>query len=75
MTVREKAILEMQGLTNFIAENAEISRNGMIQMVTSQLPEGFDIAKHFTPRYLPSEQRVARILDGDFFKVISSGQV
>ena len=73
--VREKAILEMQGLTNFIAENAEISRNGMIQMVTSQLPEGFDVAKHFTPRYLPSEQRVARILDGDFFKVISSGQV
>ena len=73
--VREKAMLEMQGLTNFIAENAEISRNGMIQMVTSQLPAGFDVAKHFTPRYLPSEQRVARILDGDFFKVISSGQV
>ena len=73
--VREKAINEMKGLTNFISDNPEIARDGMIQMVTSQLPEGFDVAKHFTPRYLPSEQRVARILDGDFFKVISSGQV
>jgi cation diffusion facilitator CzcD-associated flavoprotein CzcO len=32
-----------------------------------QLPEGFDIDKHFTPRYRPWQQRIAMVPDGDLF--------
>jgi len=44
-------------------------------MVADQLPEGYDVETHFTPRHFPHEQRVARILNGDLFRAISNGSV
>jgi cation diffusion facilitator CzcD-associated flavoprotein CzcO len=43
--------------------------------VTEQLPEGYDVASHFTPRYDPWDQRVCVVPDGDLFKAISAGRV
>jgi len=37
------------------------------------LPEGFDIEKHFTPRYRPWQQRIAIVPDGDFFETLREG--
>jgi cation diffusion facilitator CzcD-associated flavoprotein CzcO len=37
------------------------------------LPEGIDIAKHFTPRYRPWQQRIALVPDGDLFAVLREG--
>src|SRR5580698_8162273 len=38
-----------------------------------QLPPDYDIAKHFTPRYDPWDQRFCAVPDGDLFKALSSG--
>jgi cation diffusion facilitator CzcD-associated flavoprotein CzcO len=38
-----------------------------------QLPPGYDIDTHFTPRYNPWDQRFCAVPDGDLFKAISDG--
>ena len=38
-----------------------------------QLPAGYDIDKHFKPRYNPWDQRLCLVPDGDLFKAISEG--
>jgi cation diffusion facilitator CzcD-associated flavoprotein CzcO len=38
-----------------------------------QLPEGYDIDTHFTPRYDPWDQRLCVVPNGDLFKAISAG--
>jgi cation diffusion facilitator CzcD-associated flavoprotein CzcO len=43
--------------------------------VTAQLPEGYDVATHFTPRYNPWDQRLCLVPDGDLFEAIRSGKV
>ena len=42
--------------------------------VRRQLPEGYDVATHFTPRYDPWTQRLCVVPDGDLFTAISAGQ-
>ncbi len=39
-----------------------------------QLPEGFEVEKHFNPRYNPWDQRLCVVPDGDFFQAIKSGK-
>jgi cation diffusion facilitator CzcD-associated flavoprotein CzcO len=43
--------------------------------VTAQLPEGYDVDTHFTPRYNPWDQRLCLVPDADLFKAIRSGRV
>jgi cation diffusion facilitator CzcD-associated flavoprotein CzcO len=38
------------------------------------LPEGFDIEKHFTPRYRPWQQRIAIVPEGDLFAALREGK-
>ncbi len=38
-----------------------------------QLPAGYDIDTHFTPRYNPWDQRVCVVPNGDLFKAIKAG--
>jgi monooxygenase len=40
-----------------------------------QLPAGYDIDTHFTPRYDPWDQRLCVVPDGDLFKAIRNGSV
>ena len=42
--------------------------------VRQQLPEGFDIDKHFAPSYDPWDQRVCLVPDGDLFGALCSGK-
>jgi monooxygenase len=39
-----------------------------------QLPAGYDIDTHFTPRYDPWDQRLCLVPDGDLFAAIRSGR-
>ncbi|MBI2708613.1 MAG: NAD(P)/FAD-dependent oxidoreductase [Actinobacteria bacterium] len=39
-----------------------------------QLPAGYDIDTHFTPRYDPWDQRLCVVPDGDLFAAISEGR-
>jgi monooxygenase len=41
--------------------------------VERQLPAGYDIDTHFTPRYDPWDQRICLVPDADLFKAIGGG--
>ena len=45
----------------------------IIDGVRQELPEGYDVAKHFTPDYKPWDQRVCSVTDADLFESISDG--
>jgi monooxygenase len=47
-----------------------VLRNG----VAKQLPAGYDVTTHFTPRYNPWDQRLCLVPDGDLFQAISDGR-
>ncbi len=46
----------------------------LLQHVREQLPEGYDVEKHFHPRYDPWDQRLCVVPDGDLFKAIGEGK-
>jgi cation diffusion facilitator CzcD-associated flavoprotein CzcO len=48
-------------------------RKVLVNGVRRQLPEGYDVATHFTPRYDPWTQRLCVVPDGDLFRAISAG--
>ncbi|MFN5880604.1 MAG: flavin-containing monooxygenase [Burkholderiales bacterium] len=54
--------------------NPERAGRGLLKMVRKQLPEGYDVQKHYTPRYNPWEQRLCLVPNGDLFKSIRSGK-
>ena len=45
----------------------------LLKGLTRQLPVGYDVATHFTPRYDPWDQRFCAAPDGDFFAAIRDG--
>ncbi len=49
------------------------SKKILIKQVRKTLPEGYDIEKHFTPKYNPWDQRVCIVPDNDFFISIKEG--
>jgi monooxygenase len=53
----------------------KLTKKWLIGMVRKQLPPGFDVERHFTPRYNPWDQRICAVPDGDFFRAIKSGLV
>ncbi|CAB5716071.1 FAD-containing monooxygenase EthA [Delftia tsuruhatensis] len=46
----------------------------LIGEARARLPEGFDVDRHFNPRYRPWQQRIANVPDGDLFQAIRSGK-
>jgi monooxygenase len=42
--------------------------------VRKELPAGYDVATHFTPRYNPWDQRLCLVPDADLFQSIRSGR-
>jgi cation diffusion facilitator CzcD-associated flavoprotein CzcO len=45
-----------------------------IDQVRQALGPDYDVAKHFTPRYRPWEQRLCLVPDGDLFQAIKGGK-
>ncbi|ROS58263.1 cation diffusion facilitator CzcD-associated flavoprotein CzcO [Frigoribacterium sp. PhB160] len=41
--------------------------------VAARLPEGFDVDRHFTPRYDPWDERLCVVPDGDLFRALRDG--
>ena len=46
----------------------------LLQQLKPQLPPGFDIERHFHPRYAPWTQRLCLVPDGDFFSALREGR-
>ncbi len=72
--VRRKNIATGRGLFKLCEKYPALMRKLLIANVARQLPKGFDVDTHFTPRYKPWEQRLAMVPDGDLFKTIKSGK-
>ena len=53
----------------------EKMRKQLLDFVKQWLPEGYDVDKHFTPRYNPWDQRLCLVPNGDLFKAIKKGTV
>ncbi|MEW6272930.1 MAG: NAD(P)/FAD-dependent oxidoreductase [Thermodesulfobacteriota bacterium] len=46
----------------------------LLDMVRRELPPGYDVEKHFTPRYNPWDQRLCLVPNSDLFEAIRSGK-
>jgi cyclohexanone monooxygenase len=55
-------------------EHPEELRAYLIEQTRAHLPEGYDVGKHFNPRYKPWQQRIAVVPDGDLFAAIRTGR-
>ncbi len=72
--VRRNKLNELKMLTDFAIAFPDVAKEELLKLVAAQLPEGFDVEKHFTPKYRPWQQRLAFVPDGDLFKAFSSGK-
>jgi cation diffusion facilitator CzcD-associated flavoprotein CzcO len=52
----------------------ELVKSVLRRQVVRQLPAGYDVDTHFTPRYNPWDQRLCLVPNGDLFKAISAGK-
>jgi monooxygenase len=71
---RFKNINMQQYFYNLTQRKPEKVRDKLLELTTKELPEGYDVATHFTPRYKPWEQRLCLVPDADFFQAIRSGK-
>jgi monooxygenase len=72
---RMKNVLVSMVFFQLARRRPQIAKKWLIGMVQKQLPRDFDVARHFTPRYNPWDQRVCVVPDGDLFKAIRRGAV
>jgi monooxygenase len=49
-------------------------RKALLTMAQRRLPEGYDVAKHFSPSYNPWDERLCVAPNGDIFRAIRHGQ-
>jgi monooxygenase len=49
-------------------------RKTLMTMAERRLPAGYDVAKHFGPKYNPWDERLCLAPNGDLFKTIRSGK-
>jgi cation diffusion facilitator CzcD-associated flavoprotein CzcO len=71
---RFKNIFVQQFFYNSTQRNPQKNRERLLGMVTKELPPGYDVKTHFTPRYNPWEQRLCLVPDSDMFMAIKSGR-
>ncbi|WP_045877951.1 NAD(P)/FAD-dependent oxidoreductase [Pseudofrankia sp. DC12] len=73
--VRWRNIVRQQLLFRLSRRRPELVRRALLARVTRALPPGYDVARHFTPRYDPWDQRLCLVPDGDLFAAIRGGRV
>ena len=71
--LRRTYIAEFDKLARMTHEAPDQLHAFLLESMRPLLPEGFDIAKHFTPRYRPWQQRIAVVPEGDLFAAIRAG--
>lgn len=52
----------------------KLMRKTLMTMAAHRLPEGYDVAKHFGPRYDPWDERLCLAPNGDLFRTIRDGK-
>jgi cation diffusion facilitator CzcD-associated flavoprotein CzcO len=65
--------LTTQAMYTLSKKRPELVKRMLRKAAQRQLPEGYDLDTHFTPRYDPWDQRLCVVPNGDLFKAISAG--
>jgi monooxygenase len=71
--LRRQYISQTDLLARMAQEAPEELHAFLVESIRPLLPEGFDVDKHFTPRYRPWQQRIAVVPDGDLFAALRAG--
>jgi len=72
--LRRQHIMQTDWLARTALESPGELHAFLIESMRPLLPEGFDVEKHFTPRYRPWQQRIAIVPDGDLFAALREGK-
>jgi cation diffusion facilitator CzcD-associated flavoprotein CzcO len=72
--VRWYKALTTQAFYQLCQHRPELAKRMLRRMVAAQLPDGYDIGTHFTPKYNPWDQRMCLVPDGDLFTAIKDGK-
>ncbi len=72
--VRRKILHDQAAVTQLCIDYPDLAKEELIKGVAALLPEGYDVERHFTPRYRPWQQRLAFVPDGDLFAGIREGK-
>src|ERR1700739_3493199 len=72
--VRWKNVLVAMYLFNQSRKKPAKIKKWLLARAQDALGPGYDVAKHFTPRYNPWDQRLCFIPDEDLFRAIKSGK-
>jgi monooxygenase len=73
-TIRWKNVLLGMYFFHLCRRAPGFAKRMFLRRLAKELPPGFDIDTHFTPRYNPWDQRVCLVPDSDLFLAIKSGQ-
>ena len=71
--VRLKDISQVAATFALCRRAPERAARFLRRMVERQLPAGYDVERHFTPRYAPWDQRLCIAANGDLFAAIRTG--
>ena len=71
--VRWKNVLLQMAVYRLSKRRPKLVRNLIRKGTIKALPEGYEVDKHFKPKYDPWDQRMCAIPDGDLFEAISDG--
>jgi cation diffusion facilitator CzcD-associated flavoprotein CzcO len=72
--VRWKNVLIQSAFYQLSRRRPELIKRWIRKGVERSLPTGYDVDKHFKPRYNPWDQRMCLVPDGDLFRSISKGE-
>ena len=71
---RWKSILFQSAQYRIARRFPNFMRKTLMTMAERRLPEGYDVQKHFGPRYNPWDERLCLAPNGDLFKTIKAGK-
>lgn len=71
---RKKNVYMSRAFVGFCRRFPKTAKRMLISGVKKQLPDGYDVEKHFTPPYKPWDQRLCLAVNGDLFEVIKDGR-
>jgi len=72
--VRWKNILVSITIYQVCRRKPSLGRKILRDIAVKALPQGYEVDKHFNPRYQPWDQRLCVIPDSDLYKSISNGR-
>jgi cation diffusion facilitator CzcD-associated flavoprotein CzcO len=72
--VRAKNVLRQLYFYNVARRKPEFFKERLARLAQAQLGPGFDVARHFNPRYNPWDQRLCLAADGDLFTALKTGE-